>query len=61
MELCGKSSTFPGSQEVTGSTPVCSTLIIKGLQILEFVTLSFLPVFCQQSQSIDDPKAKIIF
>jgi len=49
MELCGKSRIVSGSQEVIGSIPICSTLIIKGLQISEFVTLSFLPDFCQKA------------
>ena len=47
MESGGKSRIVSGSQEVIGSIPICSTKIIKGLQISEFVTLSFLPVFCQ--------------
>jgi hypothetical protein len=36
-----------GSQEVIGSIPICSTEIIKGLQIFQFVIpfffVSFLP------------------
>jgi len=52
MESGGKTRHVSGSQEVIGSTPICSTLIIKGLQISEFVTLSFLPVFCQPADQI---------
>jgi hypothetical protein len=48
VELYGNVLIFPGSQEVIGSIPICSTLIIKGLQSFGFVALSFLPEFCQK-------------
>jgi len=54
MESSGKSRIVSGSQEVIGSIPICSTLIIKGLRILEFVTLFILPVFCQPADQISD-------
>ena len=54
MESSGKSRIVSGSQEVIGSIPICSTKIIRGLQISEFVTLSFLPVFCQPADQISD-------
>jgi hypothetical protein len=54
MESSGKSRLVPGSQEVIGSIPICSTKIIRGLQISEFVALSFLPVFCQPADQISD-------
>ena len=41
-------SHLTGSQEVIGSIPICSTKIIKGLQILRFAIPFFLPVFCQK-------------
>jgi len=43
-----------GSQEVIGSIPICSTQIIKGLQISEFVTLYFLPEICQEDDEKDN-------
>jgi hypothetical protein len=48
MESGGKSRIVSGSQEVIGSIPICSTKIIRGLQILKTVALSFLPDFCQK-------------
>ena len=47
MESGGISRIVPGSQEVIGSTPICSTLNFKGLQIFQFVIPFFLAVFCQ--------------
>ena len=55
MESGGKCRIVSGSQEVIGSIPICSTKIIRGLQISEFVTLSFLPVFCQTGEKVVRP------
>ena len=50
----GKYHIVSGSQEVIGSTPICSTQNIKGLRSSGFVTLSFLPDFCQPADQISD-------
>ena len=54
---CGKSRIVPGSQEVIGSIPICSTFIIKGLQISKFVIPFFLPVFCQKVGSAENSRS----
>jgi hypothetical protein len=48
-----------GAARITSaaSTPICSTLIIKGLQIFQFVIPSFLPDFCQ----LPEEKERIFF
>jgi hypothetical protein len=60
MKSGGKCRIVSGSQEVIGSIPICSTQIIKGLQILEFVTLSFLPDFCQNAVNKPDDAYQFI-
>jgi len=39
MESGGKTRIVPGSQEVIGSIPICSTKRIEGLETSEFATL----------------------
>ena len=54
MESSGKSRIVPGSQEVIGSIPICSTNVYKGFRDTTSGTLSFLPVFCQSADQISD-------
>jgi hypothetical protein len=49
MESCGKTRIVPGSQEVIGSIPICSTSIDKGFRDLFFGTLSFFTRFLPES------------
>jgi len=54
MESSGKPHIFPGSQEVIGSIPICSTQSFKGLRSIRFATLSFLPEICQEADEKSD-------